>query len=88
MRVRKTWVRIFFHYILYTLLQEEKSSWQKKVPGPWKLTTTIKEIIHFSSVNLSFARNHTQKINNLPVRERFPSPVAAELSLNVTRPKH
>lgn len=88
MRVRKTWVRIFFHYILYALLQEEKSSWQKKVPGPWKLTTTIKEIIHFSSVNLSFARNHTQKINNLPVRERFPSPVAAELSLNVTRPKH
>lgn len=88
MRVRKTWVRIFFHYILYALLQEEKSSWQKKVPGPWKLTTTIKEIIHFSSVNLSFARNHTQKINNLPVRERYPSPVAAELSLNVTRPKH
>lgn len=86
--MRKTWVRIFFHYILYTLLQEEKSSWQKKVPGPRKLTTTIKEIIHFSSVNLSFARNHTQKINNLPVRERFPSPVAAELSLNVTRPKH
>lgn len=88
MRVRKTWVRIFFHYILYALLQEEKSSWQKKVPGPWKLTTTIKEIIHFSSANLSFARNHTHKINNLPVRERFPSPVAAELSLNVTRPKH
>lgn len=88
MRVRETWVRIFFHYILYTLLQEEKSSWQKKVPGPWKLTTTIKEIIRFSSANLSFARNHTQKINNLPVRERFPSPVAAELSLNVTRPKH
>lgn len=49
---------------------------------------TIKEIIHFSSANLSFARNHTQKINNLPVRERYPSPVAAELSLNVTRPKH
>lgn len=86
--MRKTWVRIFFHYILYALLQEEKSSWQKKVPGPRKLTTTIKEIIHFSSVNLSFARNHTQKINNLPVRERYPSPVAAELSLNVTRPKH
>lgn len=88
MRVRENWFRIFFQYILYTLLQEEKSSWQKKVPGPWKLTTTIKEIIHFSSVNLSFARNHTQQINNLPVRERFPSPVAAELSLNVTRPKH
>lgn len=61
---------------------------KKKCQVPEKLTTTIKEIIHFSSVNLSFARNHTQKINNLPVRERFPSPVAAELSLNVTRPKH
>lgn len=68
--------------------KRKKAHGKKKVPGPWKLTTTIKEIIHFSSANLSFARNHTQKINNLPVRERFPSPVAAELSLNVTRPKH
>lgn len=68
--------------------KRKKAHGKKKCQVPEKLTTTIKEIIHFSSANLSFARNHTQKINNLPVRERFPSPVAAELSLNVTRPKH
>lgn len=34
----KTGLEFFFQYILYTLLQEEKSSWQKKkMPGPWKI---------------------------------------------------